>query len=413
MHVVHVVSQNSQLNGYARRTQELVKAQRAAGIHAEVVTHTDGRFAWTDAQEFIATVSDLLGTPDEVWAPLLGQQVALAAVLYRALQHRLLCPAQRPDVLHAHVPWPCALAAAAASRVYGVPWVYEVRGLQEESALVDGLWAKDSLQYQGWRRMETWARTAAAKVMAISPALVADAAARGAHAPALTPNAVDTETFVPLDAAAQAAVRSVYGLHPTRRIVAYFGSLRPLEGVHNLVAAAPALRDHNIDVLICGDGTDKPALQAAARATPTPPTTPTDATTPTNVMFMDPVPATRVGALMASVDAVAITRPDTVVTRAVTPLKPLEVLASGTPVVSSDLPALQYVGRVGTLFYPPGDQAALVAACVEATSPGRKAELGAAGREWVKTYRSWASVVVTNKWVYSLAGAGAGARAHA
>lgn len=370
------------LNGYARRTQEIVRAQRDAGIQADVLTATDGQHSQVDR----GAVADIVGwhtcMPEKSWGKDCLQQVTLAVVLLNGLKHALL-RAPRPDVIHAHVPWPCAVAAHVAHETFGVPWVYEVRGIQEESAVAEGTHVRDSCWYQIWRRMETWARQNANATCAIAPMLVEDARQRGAKRVFLTPNAVDVSRFCPVPPADRAAVRRALGLngHP---VVAYFGSVRPLEGVEELVRMAsdlPVGRD--MHCLVVGNGNSVAGLKRVAGP---------------NIEFRAAVPPEQVMMLMSVVDAVAITRPDTVVTRLVTPLKPLEVLACETPVVSSDLPALRYVGEAGTLFYPPGDLSALAACLHEATE--RAKALGEEGRAWVSRERTWAQTVAEHRRAY-------------
>jgi glycosyltransferase involved in cell wall biosynthesis len=80
--------------------------------------------------------------------------------------------------------------------------------------------------------------------------------------------------------------------------------------------------------------------------------------------------------------------------RYITPLKPYEAMALGVPVLVSDLPALREIvdpparGAVA----PPGDADGLADA-IEALidDPARRASMGHAGREWVRSERTWAS----------------------
>lgn len=382
MYVLHVVSQNSQLNGYSRRTQEIVRAQRTAGIRAEVLTATDGTYNQIEYGAVADAICNGVQLAPELWHPECLQQAVLAAILLNGLKRKLL--REQPDVIHAHVPWPCAVAAQAASALFDVPWVYEVRGLQEESAVAEGTRAPHSVWYYVWRSMETWSRRRARAVCAIAPTLAADAEERGAKDVVVTPNAVDPERFRPLDVEARAATRRLLNLGD-ETIVAYFGSIRPLEGVGTLVEAAGRMPD-KMRCLIVGAGSSLPKLQAKAGP---------------KVEFCTPVPPDQVGTFMSAVDIVAITRGDSKVTRLVTPLKPLEVLACGTPVVSADLPALRYVGERGTWFYPAGDVDALVSRLTE-LAPGAR-ELGVQGHEWVVRDRTWARTVEAQRMLYERA----------
>ena len=374
MRVVHIVNQNTRVCGYSRRTYEIVQAQRAAGIDAAVLDITAGRFALAEFLGVEARVFEVSGMARRPIQRLVMRELMMASCLVDGLERELLH--LRPTILHAHTPWSCALAASIISARHGLPWLYEVRGLQEESAIVNRLHPPKSSWYEVWRAMEDWARRAAPAVLAISPALVEDARRRGAHQVYLTPNAVDIQRF-------EARIR------PARSspVVGYVGSMTPLEGVEALVESFSALAERVPDVRcrIIGDGTSRPQIEQLAQALP-------------GIEVLGPIAPEAVPGAFHDLDCLAITRPDTLVTRTVTPLKPLEALACGTPVVSSDLAALRYVGEAGTLFYPAGDRARFVDAVESAFAD--RVELGTAGRGWVEGARTWAHVVRTQREAY-------------
>ncbi len=95
-----------------------------------------------------------------------------------------------------------------------------------------------------------------------------------------------------------------------------------------------------------------------------------------------------------ALDIFVVPRKDLDVTRAVTPLKPVEALASGRPVVASDLPALREIvgdGVNGTLVPPesPGDLAAAIGRLL-AEDEVRLAH-GVDGRKEVLRTRTWSA----------------------
>ena len=108
------------------------------------------------------------------------------------------------------------------------------------------------------------------------------------------------------------------------------------------------------------------------------------------------LPYTAMPAFLRSLDVFVVPRHDATVAQDTTPLKPLEALASGVPVWSTDLPALRELlaGRDGTqLFAPePGALADLLATAVDAP-PDRPD--GTDMRD-----RAWASEITRYREVY-------------
>lgn len=388
MKVLHVVSSGigDQVNGYTLRTERIVEAQRRAGIEAEVITPGQ---ATIDELDLVirAIARDLSWSVGQVVREL-GAEIVTAADLLAAL-HR-----HRNDdvIVHAHTPWTCALAADLFCMWYGIcgRFVFEARGLQEESAEANGLqWSE--ARRKAWKVLGTRARTTADAVCAISPGLLSDAIERGARRAVLTPNAVNCDLFRPLSAIERGEVRAKYNLG-TGPIVGYFGSIRPLEGIDELLRALPRLREvvPGIRLVIAGAGEWPPMLVTASELGVS------------DVLdYRGSLPSDQIPPLLGAVDCVAITRPDTTVTRTVTPLKPLEALACGVPVVSSDLPALRFVGQQGTVFYEPGDIEQLVGALrTVLDAPGFRGELGRAGRAWVEAERTWDLLAVKYRALY-------------
>jgi len=90
-------------------------------------------------------------------------------------------------------------------------------------------------------------------------------------------------------------------------------------------------------------------------------------------------------------------------TELVTPLKPLEAMAMGVPVLASDIGGhaeLVSDGETGLLFKAESRDSLVEQASRLARDPALRAQLSAAGRRWVETERTWERIVARYLPVY-------------
>jgi glycosyltransferase involved in cell wall biosynthesis len=187
----------------------------------------------------------------------------------------------------------------------------------------------------------------------------------------VVPNGVDTGRFHPPSS------------HPARPFtVGFVGTLKPWHGVERLVDAVAELRRDVRDarLLIVGDGPRRTAIEAATDAADVPLTC---------TGGVDPA---QVPALLHEMDVACAPYPDGADAAYFSPLKVLEYLAAGVPVVASrtgQLPQLLDHGRCGVLVTP-GDTLALAGALRDlARDPGRRRNLARAGRATVVAEHRW------------------------
>ncbi|MEM7164284.1 MAG: glycosyltransferase family 4 protein [Planctomycetota bacterium] len=299
-----------------------------------------------------------------------------------------ICRDVKPDVIHAHSPYRNALPASQVAQALGIPFVYEVRGLWEESGVASGNFADGSSEYRRWRALETDAMRRADVLICICEQLREEAARRGVSREKIfiTPNAADPGLLAAADPISRDDERAINDVakHLRYPTVGYVGSLRKLEGVDELVRGAADLRQRGRDVslLIVGDGPELPVLEELAA----------ELGIADRAVFTGRVPHQLVRHYYDLIDVFVVSRPDQRVTRMVTPLKPLEAMALGKALVVSDLPALRELvpsNKTG-LYYPPGDVGALADQCEQLLfDAARRRALGEAAREWVRTERTW------------------------
>jgi glycosyltransferase involved in cell wall biosynthesis len=124
-----------------------------------------------------------------------------------------------------------------------------------------------------------------------------------------------------------------------------------------------------------GDGKARAALEALAA----------DLELGSAAVFAGRIEQADVPAHYGLLDLFALPRRDLEVCRAVTPLKPFEALATATPMVASDLPALREIVEAsgGGRVVEPESPEALAAAILELEDdPAERQRLAAAAREY-------------------------------
>lgn len=309
-------------------------------------------------------------------------------VIFKHFTSRIIEVAEEEnaDVIHAHVPYRVGIPALRAARKLGIPFIYEMRGMWEESAVASGRWKSGGLAYRRFRRMETKVLRAADGVVCISETLRQEAISRGVDASRISvvPNAVDAEI-----------VRNESDLFNEMKdkledkfVVGYIGSLRELEGVDLTAEAVSILNKRGVDVnfFVLSSQSGQDELRAYCD----------DLGIAENTDIVGPVSHDRVAPFYDLIDVFVVSRPDTRVTRLVTPLKPFEAMRSGTAVVMADLPALAEIvddGKTGRL-YPAGNYQTLAEIIHELLLNSELREyLGRNAASWVIANRTWQSVV--------------------
>jgi len=388
--------------GYTIRTHEIALAQREAGLDPHVATRTGYPVTQGSIDGRRLVVLD--GVPYHrllPWrmpgGPSAGPSergLELAAALTRQL---------RPAVLHAASNFANARLALALGERYGLPVVYEVRGFWEDTWLSrypDNNKLAASELYQRNRDLETRCMLAADLVVTLGEAMRDEIAARGVPREKIliVPNAVSAEFLQPLPDAT--TLREELGIKPDEQVVGEVTSLVPHEGIGTLLEATAILRARGVPVraLIVGDGPERAALQRQAA----------QAGLAEAAVFTGRVPASKVRQFHALLDVFVVPRTPDRVCQLVTPLKPVEAMASGLCVVTSEVKALTEIVKheVTGMQTVPQDPVSL-ADCLEQLlySPDIRRKLGDNAREWVARDRTWANHAARYRDAYARLGA--------
>lgn len=380
--VLHLVTNSlpEVVAGYTTRTHGLVSAQRRAGLDAQVLTRLG--FPVTAGRLVASATVRHDGVPYHRLLPMAVPRLADDALAADVAASLALVRRLRPQVLHAHSRYLNARVALGVRDVVGLPVVYELRGLLEETWLSRGGDPTADV-YRLAQESEAEALLAADAVVTISEGLRETALARGVDPSrvVVVPNSVDVRfTAPPPD---PSTVRARCGIDEDEVVVGTLSTLNAYEGLDVLLAAVGLLRDagHPVRALLVGDGPERGALTRLAHGLPE-----------GTAVLTGRVPFGDVHAHHAALDVFCVPRLDLPVTAKVTPLKPLEALATARPVVASDLAPLREIVRPGAwgALAPAGDPSALAAALEPYVADAHlRAEHGRQGRDWVLAERTW------------------------
>lgn len=403
LRVLHVLTNSvpHTQSGYALRSHAILRAQRASGIDARAVT----RIGYPVTVGLIGAQSCDVVDSVPYHRVLTGRLADLPTTRLQQMVDDVLPMARsfRPDVLHTTTNFTNGLVTEALARALRVPWVYEVRGLLEETWLASRpagtrAAAGASERFHLLRAKETELMLAADHVVVLSEVSRRQLVARGVPDERITtvPNAVDDATLArPLN---PAEARERLGLGRRGFWVGSVSSLVDYEGFDVLLEAVALLRADGRDVRVslAGDGVSRPAL--AQRAS--------DLGIVEAVELPGRVPASDAWLWHRALDVFAVPRRDLQVCREVTPLKPVEAMAAGRPVIASDLEALQeIVGSPGSGVMVEPERPALLARAIARLmdEPGLRARYGDAGRAFAAT-RTWQRNVGIYRKVYQHVG---------
>lgn len=268
--------------------------------------------------------------------------------MVRLLRRRILEELDRApcDVIHAHSPVLCGLAARQAARARNMPFVYEIRAFWEDAAVDQQKTNRASPRYQISRGLEGYVARRADAVVGIAQHILDDLAGRGLSREKLfhTPNGVDADRFPPRPRDAQLAAELGLGREP---VFGFIGSWYRYEGLAWLVRAAAELRQrgHAFKLLLAGHGEDAEAIAEAIRETGT----------GDCVLVVGRVPHDQVHRYYSVMDALVYPRLSVRLTELTTPLKPLEAMAQSKAVLASSVGGIRELvehDRTGLLFAP-------------------------------------------------------------
>ncbi|MBN3852501.1 glycosyltransferase [Paraburkholderia sp. Ac-20340] len=369
-------------SGYTTRTHEVVRAMAAAGARVHTLTRPGYPFDRIDrlcdaagAQTQVGDVRYLHAAGPANNRPVVMYAMQAAHVIaHWAKQHRVA-------VIHAASNHVNALPALLAARQLGIPFQYEMRGLWELTRISRFPRYEGRQGFLQGLELEGLVARHADRLFVISEQLGRFARDRWGvdqERMFLLPNCVEPERFASL---AQRGIEA--------GTIGYAGSLMAYEGLDTLIDAVARLRARGAPpkVEIIGDGEARKALEAQAQRLGV----------SEYVRFLGRMSPQKAQETLSRCAIVCIPRKPFKVCEIVPPIKLVEAMAMGKPVIVPDLPVFR--DEMGTepagWFFKAGDAADL-AQVIESALADRTAlaARGEQAKEYATTQRCWREFVI-------------------
>lgn len=367
-------------SGYTVRTHELVRAMATAGLDVTVLTRPgypwdrrDSKGAPEEQQTVIDGITYLHRKQPSQSLPLDVYFDEAARAIAKIAQ------AKRVEAIHAASNHVNALPALMAARSLGIPFVYEMRGLWELSRASKIVNYESSERFQIGFDLEAFVAKSADRVYVISNALGEFIQGWGVDPAriAVLPNCINADTISKAEETQAAKITDVF-------TIGYAGAMVGYEGLDVLIDAIAELksRGQRVNARLIGDGDMRAALESLA----------SEREVSDQVEFLGKLSPDLARSQLAATNAVAIPRKPHHVCEIIPPIKLVEAMALGMPVIVPDLKVFceeVKPDETGILFKA-GDAEDLANAIERLmNNPQLAADLGVSARKYATSERIW------------------------
>ncbi len=263
--------------------------------------------------------------------------------------------------------------AWALARIKGAKFLFEVRDLWPQFAIAVGV-LKSPILIALAEWLERFLYRRADRVMVNSPGFLGPVTSRGAKRVDLIPNGADPSMFDPSDSGA--TFRQSNALN-NKFIALYAGAHGMSNDLNVILDSASLLADmKNIQIVLLGDGKEKPALMTQAKEMKL-----------SNVTFLPSVPKTEMASALAGADVcIAILKPLEEY-KTTYPNKVFDYMAAGRPVVLAIDGVIREVVEAADcgIFATPGNAEEIAETIRKlAVDAGQTRAMGLKGRKYLE-----------------------------
>ncbi|WP_240372419.1 glycosyltransferase [Brevibacterium zhoupengii] len=377
-----------QSGGYAVRAHSVLRTIRDSGFDVVAVT----RPGFPEASNNQAAGAWESSEHDGIRYLRLGTRLTRGAGEYAYMRESVdhyceMIWQELPAIIHLRSTYVSALPGLISARRFGLPVLYEVSGMWELVYEASNTARMESRRARTIR-LEDAVLSHADGIVTLTEAMrdIIESRVSTRRPVKIVPNAVDAEAFSHREK--DTSVLSKFGWDPGILTIGYIGTFVHYEGIDLLIRALARLQDRGVrfQALLVGDGAEAPRLRALAAEL---------GLKETQLRFTGRVPHSEVADLYSVIDVCAYPRRLTPATRAVSPLKPFEAMASNKAVIVSDVPALAEIAAHGQrgIIVPNGDIDALAEAIDSVIrEPLRTEKMVSTAATWTRNERNWDTV---------------------
>ncbi|MFX0134344.1 MAG: glycosyltransferase family 4 protein [Candidatus Hodarchaeota archaeon] len=293
------------------------------------------------------------------------------------------------ELIHAHSIGDFSKYVEKIAKNYKLPYIYEIRGFLEDTRVGLGILKEKSRSYMKRQKKITSLIKKVDLIITLGKSMKEELINRGIREDLIkiVPNGVDTIYLCPKPP--NINLKQKLGINK-KYIIGYIGSVRRIEGIEVLIKAMKILIRKNISVHLLIIGRYNLSYYKELKIISK------KLGIEKDISFIGSVPHSKIREYYSFIDIIVIPRKNIRVNRLVTPLKPLEGMAMGKVVLTSDLPALRELVKPnisGDLFESGNYEGLANKLIYYISNSEARDNLGKKAREFVENNFAWSTII--------------------